>query len=69
MSTNKTPVATTAAQAFKRVKPLLDKPVGVHSRYADMTFVKEKYGWEPKISIKEGMRRVFEAQKKNLDQS
>lgn len=43
------------------VKQLLDKPVGVHSRYADMTWVKENLGWEPKVSIKEGMRRVYEA--------
>jgi len=42
------------------IKPLLDKPVGVHSRYCDMSYVKEKLGWEPKISIEEGMRRVYE---------
>lgn len=42
------------------IKPLLDKPVGVHSRYCDMTFVKEKLGWEAKISTEEGMRRVYE---------
>ncbi|MCF1190812.1 NAD-dependent epimerase/dehydratase family protein [Mangrovimonas sp. AS39] len=43
------------------IKPLLDKPVGVHSRYCDMTWVKENLGWEPKISIKEGMKRVYDA--------
>ena len=43
------------------VKQLLDKPVGVHSRYSDMTWVKENLGWEPKISIKEGMKRVYDA--------
>lgn len=43
------------------IKPLLDKPVGVHSRYCDMTWVKENLGWEPKISIREGMRRVYDA--------
>jgi len=43
------------------IKPLLDKPVGVHSRYSDMTYVKNTFGWEPKISIEEGMRRVYEA--------
>lgn len=47
------------------VKQLLDKPVGVHSRYSDMTWVKENLGWQPKISIKEGMRRVYEAALKN----
>jgi len=45
------------------IKPLLDKPVGVHNRYCDMTWVKENLGWEPKISIKEGMKRVYEAVK------
>lgn len=42
------------------IKPLLDKPVGVHSRYCNMDWVKENLGWEPKISIVEGMRRVYE---------
>jgi len=42
------------------IKPLLDKPVGVHSRYCDMSLVKEKFGWEPRISIVEGMKRVYD---------
>ena len=42
------------------IKPLLDKPVGVHSRYANMDHVAQTYGWKPKISIEEGMRRVYE---------
>jgi len=42
------------------IKPLLDKPVGVHSRYCNMDWVKENLGWEPSISIREGMRRVYE---------
>jgi UDP-glucose 4-epimerase len=42
------------------IKPLLDKPVGVHARYCDMSYVKEKLGWEPKISIREGMKRVYD---------
>ncbi len=43
------------------IKPLLDKPVGVFSRYCDMSFVEEKLGWKAKISIEEGMRRVYNA--------
>jgi UDP-glucose 4-epimerase len=43
------------------IKPLLDKPVGVHSRYCNMDFVRERLGWQAKISIEEGMRRVYEA--------
>jgi nucleoside-diphosphate-sugar epimerase len=34
--------------------------MGVHSRYSDMTFVKEKLGWQPKISLEEGMKRVYD---------
>lgn len=43
------------------IKPLLDKPVGVHSRYADMTYVMNRFGWYPKISLREGMKRVYDA--------
>jgi len=44
------------------VKPLLDKPVGVHSRYANMEYVTNKFGWTPKISVREGMERVYNKQ-------
>jgi len=47
------------------IKQLLDKPVGVHARYSDMSYVKNRLGWEPKISIREGMRRVYEQARKN----
>jgi len=39
--------------------------VGVHSRYCDMSFVEQRLGWKAKISIEEGMRRVYEAAVKN----
>ncbi len=42
------------------IKPLLDKPVGVHSRYANMDYVYETLGWKPKLSLKEGMKRVYD---------
>ncbi|MFC2100497.1 NAD-dependent epimerase/dehydratase family protein [Bacteroidota bacterium] len=42
-----------------KIKPLLDKPVGVHSRYSKMDLVFKKFGWKPKISLKEGMTRVY----------
>lgn len=50
------------------VKPLLDKPVGVHSRYANMELVESKFGWKPKISLKEGMQRVYNEQIKRNNQ-
>lgn len=49
------------------IKQLLDKPVGVHSRYCDMSFVEEKLGWKAKISVEEGMRRVYEAALKKVN--
>lgn len=48
------------------IKPLLDKPVGVHSRYSDMSLVNEKFGWNPKISLEEGMKRVYDAAVRQL---
>lgn len=42
------------------IKPLTDKPEGVHSRYADMSLVNQKFGWKPRISLEEGMRRVYD---------
>jgi nucleoside-diphosphate-sugar epimerase len=42
------------------IKPLLDKPVGVHARYCNMDCVRKELGWTPKISIREGMKRVYD---------
>ncbi len=41
------------------IKPVEDKPVGVHSRYADISHMKEVLDWEPTISIEEGFGRVL----------
>lgn len=43
------------------IKRLLDKPVGVFSRYSNMDYVKENLGWEAKISLEDGMERIYEA--------
>lgn len=48
------------------IKPLLDKPVGVHSRYANMDLVDKTFGWKPKISLREGMTRVYNKQMRNF---
>jgi UDP-glucose 4-epimerase len=50
------------------IKALLDKPVGVFSRYCDMTYVENRLGWKAKISIEEGMRRVYDAAVKKIGQ-
>lgn len=60
-------VFTSFAGYKPTIKPLLDKPVGVHSRYCDMTWVEENLGWKAKISIEEGMRRVYEAAKRRSE--
>lgn len=41
------------------IKQLLDKPVGTFSRYCDMSYVKDNLNWSPKISLKEGLERVY----------
>ena len=51
------------------IKQLLDKPVGVHSRYCNMDFVKERLGWEAKITLEEGMRLVYDAAVKRLEKA
>lgn len=43
------------------IKPLLDKPVGVHARHSNMNYMLDTYGWQPKISLEEGMRRVYDS--------
>lgn len=48
------------------IKPLLHKPVGVHARHADMDYVFNTLGWKPSISLREGMKRVYDASVKNL---
>lgn len=59
-------VFTSFAGYKPTIKPLLDKPVGVHSRYCKMDVVEEKFGWKAKISLEEGMRRVYEAAKARM---
>lgn len=54
-------VFTQIAGYDAEIKCLLDKPVGVFSRYCSMDFVEEKLGWKAKISIPEGMKRVYDA--------
>lgn len=42
------------------IKCLLDKPVGVHSRYCSIDYATEHLGWTPKISVEQGLRRVYD---------
>jgi nucleoside-diphosphate-sugar epimerase len=38
----------------------VSKPQGVRGRNADLTLVKSALGWEPKISLEEGLRRTYQ---------
>ncbi|MHA7877907.1 MAG: NAD-dependent epimerase/dehydratase family protein [Bacteroidota bacterium] len=42
------------------IKPLLDKPVGVQKRYANIHMAKKLLGWQPKIPLKEGLNKVYQ---------
>ncbi len=59
-------IFTRMAGYSPEIKPLLDKPVGVHSRYSDMSLVQEKFGWKPLISLEEGMKRVYDEALKQI---
>lgn len=41
------------------VKKYVDGPQGVRGRNADLTKVKEVLGWEPKVSLEEGLARTY----------
>jgi len=49
------------------IKPLEDKPVGVHSRYADVSYMEELLGWQPTISLEEGFARVLDVARQRLE--
>ncbi len=54
-------ILTEIAGYAPTIKPLLDKPVGVHSRYCSMDWVEQNLGWKAKITLEEGLRRVYNA--------
>jgi nucleoside-diphosphate-sugar epimerase len=48
------------------IKPLVDKPSGVHSRYADTTLMQQLLNWSPRISLRQGFSYVLEEAKMRL---
>jgi len=50
------------------VKHDLSKPQGVRGRNADLTLVRKEVGWEPKISLEEGLRRTYDWAKVRVDE-
>jgi nucleoside-diphosphate-sugar epimerase len=54
----------------------LTAPQGVRGRNADLTLVRNKIGWEPRVSLEEGMEKTYkwiemkvDEDRKNLEQS
>jgi len=45
----------------------LSKPVGVKGRNADLTLAKKVLGWEPRVSLEEGLKRTYEWIKEQVE--
>ena len=45
-------------KTFKK-KYLLDKPKGVKGRNSDNSLIKKTLNWEPKYSLKEGLKKTY----------
>jgi len=41
------------------IKHDLTKPQGVRGRNADLTLIKQVLGWKPKITLEDGMERLY----------
>jgi nucleoside-diphosphate-sugar epimerase len=54
------------AEYEPEVKGTGEGPVGVHARYADVEAARSRLGWEPTISLEEGLARVLAAQERRL---
>jgi len=50
------------------VKHDLSRPQGVRGRNADITLVKKEVGWEPKVSLEEGLKRTYDWAKARVDE-
>ncbi len=50
------------------IKPLYDKPVGVQTRFADTLFASKKLKWQPRISLEEGLGRVYKKAQERMRQ-
>ncbi|MFT5765484.1 MAG: UDP-glucose 4-epimerase [Saprospiraceae bacterium] len=49
-----------------KIRLLLDKPVGVHSRYGSIDLARKKLNWSPSVSLKKGLQKVFNSVTNNL---
>ena len=48
------------------IKHDLSKPQGVRGRNADLTLVKKVLGWEPQVSLEEGLKRTYDWAKERM---
>ncbi len=53
----------------KKIHHDLSKPQGVASRAADLTLMRGKFNWEPKVGYAEGFRKTIEWYFKNKDKT
>ena len=47
----------------------LDAPQGVRGRNSDNTMIRDAYGWEPSISLEEGLRKTYEWVSREMERS
>jgi len=57
--------------AGKRLRKRYDrtKPQGVRGRNADLTLMKETLGWEPRVSLEEGLEKTYRWIERQLDET
>lgn len=60
-----------AGVAGKKIekKHLLDKPQGVRGRNSDNTLCKQTLGWEPKVSLEQGLKTTYDWIKGELEKA
>ena len=44
------------------------KPQGVRGRNADLTLMKKTLGWEPRVSLEEGLEKTYRWIQRQLEQ-
>lgn len=57
------------ARYSPELKPLVNKPEGVQSRYSNPTYMKKLLNWTPTISLEQGFSRVLSEQEQVVKQA
>ena len=53
-------IAPREIAGFSLIKKYIPGPQGVRSRNSDNTRLREVLGWEPRVSLEEGLRRTYQ---------